>query len=263
MLEVACKVGSGKQQVQRLGFGLLLQPLQRLALAQFFQIAAVGEGGFEVKNCEPDGFDAALLQRATAQNARLPRGVLAAQNMQGGFIHMTGDCHPGAVLAIIFIDNHDIRHLHNPLLNALQIVTAAGDLQRDKAVHQPGEFRFRLADADGFDNHRVIARRFAQQYQLPRAQAGAAQMAAGGHRANKGRIRSRQFDHARLVAKNAAAADRAARIDRYHRDPQAVANQQHAESFQKSAFSGPRRAGDAEAQGVAGEGHNGIQQLCA
>ncbi len=88
-------------------------------------------------------------------------------------------------------------------------------------------------------------------------------MTAGGHRANKGRIRSRQFDHARLVAKNAAAADRAARIDRYHRDPQAVANQQHAESFQKSAFSGPRRAGDAEAQGVAGEGHNGIQQLCA
>ena len=88
-------------------------------------------------------------------------------------------------------------------------------------------------------------------------------MAAGGHRADKCRVRSRQFDHARLVAKNAAAADWAAWIDRYHRDPQAVANQQHAEGFQKGTLSGSRRAGDAEAQGVAGEGHNRIQQLGA
>lgn len=88
-------------------------------------------------------------------------------------------------------------------------------------------------------------------------------MAAGGHRADKGRIRSRRVDHASFVAKDAAAADRAARIDRDHRNPQAMANQQHAEGFQKGTLSGSRRAGDAEAQGVAGEGHNRIQQLGA
>ena len=120
-----------------------------------------------------------------------------------------------------------------------------------------------MSNADGFDNHNVEARRFAQQPQLSCMQTGSTQMPAGGGRTDEGGIRSRQFGHPRFVAKDAATADRTAGVDGNHRHAQSVADQSRTESLQKGAFPGPRRTCDPQTQRVAGERHYGIQQLCA
>ena len=81
--------------------------------------------------------------------------------MQGTLVHMPGNGDIGMVIAIVFVDNDQISHFHQPFFNALQIIAATGNLQRDKTVHHAGDFRFRLPDANRFDNHYVITRCFA------------------------------------------------------------------------------------------------------
>ena len=42
---------------------------------------------------------------------------------------MAGDGHAGMVLAVVLIDDDQIRHFHQAFFDALQIVATAGDLQ--------------------------------------------------------------------------------------------------------------------------------------
>lgn len=128
MLEIARKIGAGKQHMQRLFFRLLLQPVKRLLTAHLLQTTAGGKGRAKIAEGLPYLVDSAILQGATSQNLRLSFGILAAQDMQRVFIHMAGDSHIAAIIAIVLINDDQIRHLHDAFFNPLQIVTAAGDL---------------------------------------------------------------------------------------------------------------------------------------
>ncbi len=77
-----------------------------------------------------------------------------------------------------------------------------------------------------------------------------------------------EVDHAGLVAEDAAAGQRAGRIDRQHRDPVALVDQVAAERLDERALADAGNAGDADAVGASGvrqQLHQDLlrQRLCA
>ena len=70
-----------------------------------------------------------------------------------------------------------------------------------------GDCRFALADADGFDDHDVIACRFADQHRLARFLRHAAERSARRTGPDVGALVDRQQLHPRLVAQDGAAGD--------------------------------------------------------
>ncbi|KLU20210.1 hypothetical protein EOS_42635, partial [Caballeronia mineralivorans PML1(12)] len=76
----------------------------------------------------PDLIDSTFFQCATSQNPWLPFVVFTSQNMQGTLVHMPGNGDIGMVIAIVFVDNDQISHFHQPFFNALQIIAATGNL---------------------------------------------------------------------------------------------------------------------------------------
>src|SRR5262249_30384178 len=62
----------------------------------------------------------------------------------------------------------------------------------------------------------------------------------------------RQLRHPRLVTEDGAAADLRRWVDSQHRDPMALPNQMQPERLDETGFADPGRAGDAEADRLAG-----------
>ena len=96
----------------------------------------------------------------------------------------------------------------------------------------------------------------AQQQRLAGAAGDAAERAAGGRRAHE-RVRGAgQLLHAGLVAEDRAAAARARRVDREHRDAVAVLDEVSAERLDERRLARAGRAGDADAHGAADVGED-------
>ena len=121
-------------------------------------------------------------------------------------------------VAVGLVDHHEVGELHDPALEALQLVAAARRDEHEEEVDHRRDLHLRLADADRLDQHDVEAGGLAQQQRLARAARDAAERAAGRRRAHERVRRARQLLHAGLVAEDRAAAARARRVDREHRD---------------------------------------------
>jgi hypothetical protein len=76
------------------------------------------------------------------------------------------------------VDDHQVGQLHHALLDGLQVVAGVGQLQQHEHVGHAGHRGLALADADGLDDHHVVARRLADQHRLARLLGHAAERAA-------------------------------------------------------------------------------------
>ena len=119
---------------------------------------------------------------------------------------------------------------------------------------------FRLADADGLDQHNVVAGGLAQQHGLARLGGDAAERAGGGRGPHEGVRVDGEPRHARLVAEDRAAGAGRGRIDRQHRDLVALRGEIRAERVDGGRFAGARRAGDAEPHRLAGQRQQFLHQ---
>ncbi len=125
-----------------------------------------------------------------------------------------------AVVRLVHRD--DVGELEDALLDALELVAGAGQGEEEEGVDHPGHGRLRLADADGLDEHDVVARVLEDEHRLG-GRAGDAAEGAGGRRgADVGRGVGRQARHPGLVAEHGAARAQRGGVDREHADPVAL-----------------------------------------
>ena len=118
-----------------------------------------------------------------------------------------------------------------------------------------------MADADGFNDHHVVAGRFADQHGFTGFLGHAAQGAAGRAGADIGLFTHRQLIHARLVAQNGAARNGGRRVNRQHSDAMPLGNEVKPQHFNKSGLAHARHAADAQAQRLAGVRQQRRQQF--
>ena len=70
------------------------------------------------------------------------------------------------VFAVRLGDDHQVGHLHDAAFDALQFVAGSGNLEQHEEVYHGVDGRFALSYADGFDEYRVEAGRFAEDDRL-------------------------------------------------------------------------------------------------
>ena len=121
-----------------------------------------------------------------------------------------------ALIAVGLGHHQRVGELEHALLDALQLVAGPRDHEHEKEIDHRVDGDLGLADADGFDEHHVVARRLAHEHRLARALRDTAERAAGGRRPDEGALVLREPLHARLVTENAAARDGAARVHGEH-----------------------------------------------
>ena len=87
-------------------------------------------------------------------------------------------------VAVGLVDDHEVGELHDPALEALQLVAAARRDEHEEEVDHRRDLHLRLPDADRLDEHDVEAGGLAQQHRLARARArrrrGCRRSATGG-----------------------------------------------------------------------------------
>ena len=78
-------------------------------------------------------------------------------------------------VTIGLVDDDHVGELHDPALDALELVTAGRRGHQHEQVDQIRHRHLRLADADGLHDHQIEPGGLAQQHRLPRAASDAAQ----------------------------------------------------------------------------------------
>ena len=126
----------------------------------------------------------------------------------------------GRQVAVGLVDDDQVGELHDPALDALELVAAGRRGDEHEEVDEVGHRHLGLADADRLDEHDVEPGRLAQQQRLARAAGHAAERA---RRTGDGRMKAlgvpAEVGHAGLVAEDRAAGAGARRVDGEHRDP--------------------------------------------
>ena len=113
-----------------------------------------------------------------------------------------------------FVDDEDVGDLHDPGLDRLDVVAHARHQHHHGHLRQAGDLDFVLPDADGLDDHEVLARRVQQARQVGGGARQAAGGAAGRHGADEDAGIGVVLLHADAVAQDGAAGDAAAGIHR-------------------------------------------------
>ena len=150
----------------------------------------------------------------TVQPGCLGRSRCTACRWSATARRAAGSRSPSALLTTI-----DVGQLHDPPLDALQLVAAPGGGQQDEAVDHVGHDGLGLADADRLDEHHVEAGGLAQQGGLTGAPGHATERASRRRRTDEGRRVAGEAFHAGLVAHDRSAAAPARRVDRQHGHP--------------------------------------------
>ena len=138
-----------------------------------------------------------------------PRPEHVAQVADGGV---------GAV-AVGLVDHEHVGDLQDAGLRRLDAVAHAGREQHDRGVGQRGDLDLGLADADRLDQHHVAAGGVQHPDRLRRGPGQAAEVAAGGHRADVDAGVGGVVLHPDPVAEQRAAGERRRRVDGQHADP--------------------------------------------
>ena len=123
------------------------------------------------------------------------------------------------MLAVGLVDRDHVGDLEDALLDALQLVAGARQGQEQEGVDHAGDRDLGLADADGLDQHHVVAGGLEHDHRLGGG-AGDAAEGAGGRRGPDVGVRvGGELRHPGLVAEHRAAGAHAGRVDREHADP--------------------------------------------
>ena len=113
------------------------------------------------------------------------------QTQRGGEV-AAGALGAWAVL-VGLVDRHQVGDLEDAALDALQLVAGARDEQHEEGVDHAGDRHLALPDADGLDEHHVVAGGLEHQHRLAGAAGDAAERAAGRGRAHEGAFVLRQL----------------------------------------------------------------------
>ena len=167
-----------------------------------------------------------------------PQGSLKLGLRQFGLVY---------VLSVGLGDDHQVGHLHDAALDALQFVSRTGNLQQHEKVHHRVHGGFRLPDAHRFDEDDVESCGFAQHDRLA---------CLPGHSAERPRRRRGPHEdrrvvadalHAGFVAENRAAAALRRGVYGQHRQLVAQPRDHVADGLDEGRFAGSRDARDADA----------------
>src|SRR5439155_12371693 len=153
-----------------------------------------------------------------------------------------------------------VGQLEDALLYALELVARAREHEDQEEADHRGDRELGLPDADRLDQHDVVARRLADEERLPRPPRDTPERARGRARADEGLGRGREARHARLVAQDAAARERARRVDGEHGDLLPETDQMEAESLDEGALAHPGHAAHADAGGAARVGEHELEE---
>ena len=123
---------------------------------------------------------------------------------------------------VALADGEHVGDLERAGLQRLDVVAEPGRTDDDAGVGERGDPRFRLAGADGLDDDAVEAGGVEAVDRRARRARQAAELAAGGERADEGVRMGAVLAHPDPVAEDGAAADRARRIEGDDRDLQAA-----------------------------------------
>jgi hypothetical protein len=159
------------------GQGLLLAP-RRQAATGGLQIAKAPHG-------VPEGVHALPQQGADLDHLRVPDRIVVVRMVrvavQAQQAQRRGDLrlcpHGGVGVDVGLVDDHQVGHLHDALLDGLQIVAGVGQLQQHEHVGHARHRRLALTDTHGLDDHDVVACGLADQHGLARLLGHAAQRA--------------------------------------------------------------------------------------
>ena len=147
-----------------------------------------------------------------------------------------------------------------PFLMACRSSPALGSCISTNMSVMPATAVFALADAHGFDDHHVVARRLADQHCLARLLGHAAQRAAARAGADVGPARAPTAVPCASCRPGWSRPTGARRVDGQHRHAVALADQLQAQGFDEGGFADARHAADAQAEGFAGVGQQGGEQ---
>ena len=147
-----------------------------------------------------------------------PRVTVGAEDAQGTAVLGSSLCGEGPLVAIGLIDHEDVGELDDAAFDALEFVAGTTDQQQQERVDQFGNRDFGLTDADGLDEHDVVAGCFAELHDLASAARHSTQRRASGGGADERGFMVGEAVHAGLVAEDTAAGPLAGWVDGEDRD---------------------------------------------
>ena len=171
--------------------------------------------------------------------------------------------HPIGAFAIRLVDHEDVGDFHDPGLERLHVVAGARHQSHDRDVGGADNVDLVLADADGLDNHDVLAAGVEHERGLARRPRQAAEVSARRHAADEHAAVAGMRLHSHPIAKNGAATVGAGGVDRDDADGLAGAAERRGHAIDERALAGAGRSGDAEMKGAAGLRENPPEQLGA
>ena len=159
---------------------------------------------------------------------------------------------PCDVVAVRLVDGDHVGDLDHALLDALQLVASAGQHQHEEKVGHVRDRRLGLPDANRLDQDHVEAGGFADQHGLARLRGNPAERPGRGRGADEGIRVVGKPGHAGLVAQNGTPGAGGGGVHCQHRNFMAFRGEIGSKGVDGGRFSHPGRAGNANADRLAG-----------
>ena len=144
--------------------------------------SSVGDRVAELGDRVPHLGDAGAGEGRAGEHPGGPRRRSGPHEVEGGGVVGGGVGGDGGEIAVGLVDDDEIGELHDPALEPLELVAAAGRHEHEEEVDHRRDLHLRLADADGLDQHDVEAGGLAQQQRFAGAPGDAAERPAGRRR---------------------------------------------------------------------------------
>ena len=171
--------------------------------------------------------------------------------MQGATILSLSELGALDIVAVGFVDDDAVSHLHDAALDALELVAAAGNLYEEEEVDHGVYGGLALSDADSFDKYVVEAGSLAQYDGLAGAAGDTTEATCRRAGANEGIGVNGEFLHAGFIAEDGAAGDFAGGVDGEDCEARlGVTEDVEPEDVDRGALAGAGDAGDAYATGA-------------
>ena len=188
--------------------------LRRLAGSDVVPAPVARGGRRERLDAFPGVVDARPLDRRACEHLGLPRLRRRRHQPECPLVLADGEFRGPLQVPVRLVDQDEVRDLHDPALDALQVVASPGLHQQGNQVDHLAYGKLCLANPHGLDQDDVEAGRLAQRDRFPHAAGNASVQAARRARTDVGAVGPAQPLHPGLVTENGAPGDRARGIHR-------------------------------------------------
>ena len=141
-----------------------VNPSNRLRFTTFVKGTRFFSNLLEFTHHSPKLQKTFLSQSRTSVSMGLPAFGSRTDKFNHTLIFALGNNSLRQVIAIGFVDNDSISNLHDAFLDALQVITSAGQYDQHEEVNHGTDSNLRLAYADGFYQNNITACSFAEKH---------------------------------------------------------------------------------------------------